>query len=103
MNRKYWLFFAILQTLGLMGYFEAFYLLQDGLFWLVSLFLLLPGSLVFLPGMVYGAVQPDPPHVIEMPILPLYIATFVVNTVFFYFLLRLLVRRRNAPPHAVSE
>ena len=43
MSRKYWLFFAIVQTLGLLGYFEATYLLQDGLFWLISLVLLLPG------------------------------------------------------------
>lgn len=96
MNRKYWVFFAAVQALGLLGYFESMYLLQDGLFWLVSLFLLLPGSLVFLPGMLYGAFQPDPPHVVEMPVLPLYIATFAVNTVLFYCLLRLMVRRRNA-------
>jgi len=108
MSRKYWLFFVIVQALGLMGYFEAIYLLQDGLLWLVSLFLLLPGSLVFLPGMLYGFAQPDPPHVVEMPVLPLYIATFAVNIVFFHFLLRLLIRHRNAklaalPPHAASE
>jgi hypothetical protein len=107
MSRKYWLFFAVVQALGLLGYFEAIYLLQDGLLWLVSLFLLLPGSLVFLPGMLYGVAQPDPPHVVEMPVLPLYVATFAVNIVFFYFLLRLLIRRRNAKfaglPHAASE
>jgi hypothetical protein len=107
MNRKYWLFFAIVQALGLLGYFEATYLLQDGLFWLVSLLLLLSGSLVFLPGMVYRAVQRAPPHVVETPVLPLYVATFAVNIAFFYFLLRLLVKRKNAKlaelPHTASE
>ncbi len=95
MKRKYWSYFGIIQILGLLGYFEAMYLFQDGLFWLVSLCLLLPGSLVFLPGMLYAAFQPNPPHVVETPVLPLYIATFALNILFFYVLLRVLARRRN--------
>jgi hypothetical protein len=71
-NRKYWRYFSIVQALGLLGYFEATYLLQDGLFWLVSLCLLLPGSLVFLPGMLYAVFQPDPPRIVERAVLPLY-------------------------------
>src|SRR5271154_2196002 len=96
MNRKYWCYFAMVQVLGLLGYFEAMYLLQDGLFWLFSLCLFLPGSLVFLPGMLYAAFQPSPAHVVETPVLPLYVATFVLNVLFFYVLLRVLARRRNA-------
>ena len=107
MIRKYWLFFAIVQALGLLGYFEATYLLQDGLFWLMSLVLLLPGSLVFLPGMLYSAVQPAPPRVVDTAVLPLYVATLALNSTFFYLLLRLQVRRRNAKlaalPDAASE
>ncbi len=96
MNRKYWCYFGIVQVLGLLGYFEAMYLLQDGLVWLFSLCLLLPGSLVFLPGMLYAAFQPSPAHVVETPVLPLYIATFGLNILFFYFLLRVLAGRTSA-------
>jgi len=96
MNRKYWCYFGIVQVLGLLGYFEAMYLFQDGLFWLFSLCLLLPGSLVFLPGMLYAAFQPLPPHVVETPVLSLYIATFTLNILFFHFLLRVRAGRRNA-------
>ncbi len=103
MNRKYWCYFVVVQVLGLLGYFEAMYLLQDGLFWVFSLCLLLPGSLVFLPGMLYAAFQPSPAHVVETPVLPLYVATFGLNILFFYFLLRLLARRTSAKLAARSR
>jgi hypothetical protein len=86
MNRKYWSYFVIVQFLGLLGGYESLGLLQDGVLWLPSLLLLLPGSLVFLPWMLAPALP---------PVWLLYFATVAANALLFYLALRL-VKRRNA-------
>ncbi|MFZ0739558.1 MAG: hypothetical protein WBL70_17095 [Candidatus Acidiferrales bacterium] len=53
MKRKYWWVFGVIQVLGTLAAVEAYYL-EDPILWLVSLLLLLPGSLDSLPVLTHS-------------------------------------------------
>jgi hypothetical protein len=90
MKRKYWWIFGAIQLLGLLAAIEGLHLLQDPIFFGVSLLLLLPGTLVSFPLSTLGQVGT------HWPIWSVYPLAVIVNVLLFAIVSPVVARIRKS-------
>jgi hypothetical protein len=90
MKRKYWWIFGAVQLMGLLAGFEGLYLVQDPIFFGLSLLFLLPGTLVSFPFSTLGHLGP------HWPLWTVYAIAVPVNLLFFAIVSSLVARDQKS-------